>query len=98
VGSAEANFRTPLDNEGAMALTILPGTRVRFDPDTITKMEICCADAARVEIRIFAAGDGEPRLFEFPDKVAAVEFYRKVWLLRSGETLDDRQIESLVDR
>jgi hypothetical protein len=79
-----------------MVLTILPGTRIQFDPDRIEKLEICCADTARVEVRIYSTDSAAPRLFEFPDKAAAVDFYRKVWLLRSGEALDDAQIESLM--
>jgi len=79
-----------------MALTILPGTRVRLDPDQITKFEICCVDAAHAEIRIFVADAAEPLFFEFPDKAAAVEFYRQVWLLRSDEALDDREMENVM--
>ena len=79
-----------------MALTILPGTQVRFDPDRISKLEICCADAARVEVRIYSMDSAAPHLFEFPDKAAAIDFYRKVWLLRTGETLDDAKVESLM--
>ena len=79
-----------------MALTILPGTRARLDPDQITKIEICCVDAAHAEIRIFVADAAAPFFFEFPEKDAAVEFYRQVWLLRSGEALDDREMESVM--
>jgi len=79
-----------------MALMILPGTRIRFDPDRISKLEICCADATRVEVRVYSTDSPEPRLFEFPDKAAAIEFYRKVWLLRGGQTLDDAAVESLM--
>jgi len=75
----------------------LPGTGIRLDPDRITQIEICCLDATRAEVRILSTSDAPPRLFSFPDKAAAIDFYRKVWLLRSGETLDDRQIENLID-
>ena len=79
-----------------MALTILPGTGVRLDPDQIAKVEICCADATHVEVRIFAIAETAHRYFAFPDKAAAVDFYRQAWLLRSGEKLDDGQIEDLM--
>lgn len=80
-----------------MASTILPGTSVRIDPDRITKIEIGCIDEKRVEVRIFATGEEAPRLFVFPDKPAAIAFYREVWRLRSGETLDDRQIRQMME-
>ncbi|QEX17525.1 hypothetical protein FRZ44_28250 [Hypericibacter terrae] len=79
-----------------MALTTLPGTNVRLDPDQITKIDICCADTARVEIRIFLRDNSPHHFFEFPDKAAAVDFYRAVWQLRSGERLGDREIESFL--
>lgn len=79
-----------------MTWTILPGIGGRLDPDRIMKMEICCLDA-RVEVRIFSIDEATPRLFPFPDKAAAFDFYRKVWLLRSGDSLDGRQVESLID-
>ena len=79
-----------------MVLTILPGTRIRFDPDRLEKLEICCADEARVEVRIYSDDSAAPRLFEFPDKAAAIDFYKKVWLLRNGEALDDAQVEHLI--
>lgn len=79
-----------------MALTILPGTRVRLDPEQITKIDIYCADTARVEVRIFVRDETTHHYFEFPDKAAAIDFYRKVWQLRSGERLGDYEIESLM--
>jgi hypothetical protein len=79
-----------------MAHTILPGTRVRLDPEQITKIDICCADTARVEVRIYLREETPHHYFEFTDKAAAIEFYRKVWQLRSGNRLDDRKIESLM--
>jgi hypothetical protein len=79
-----------------MAQTILPGTRIHLDPEKITKIDICCADAARVEVRIFLGDDSTHHYFEFPGKVAAIEFYRKVWQLRSDERLENREIESLM--
>ena len=79
-----------------MASMVLPGTTVRLDPEQITKIDICCADAARVEVRIFLSDDAIHHCFEFPDKAAAVDFYRAVWQLRSGERLEDREIESVM--
>jgi hypothetical protein len=79
-----------------MVLTFLPGTRIRLDPDRISKLEICCADAARVEVRLYSTDGAEPRLFEFSDKAAAVAFYRQVWLLRGGQCLDDAEVEPLL--
>ncbi|MGH6880615.1 hypothetical protein [Hypericibacter sp.] len=79
-----------------MALTLLPGTRVRLDPEQITKIDICCADTARVEVRIFLRDEATHHYFEFASKAAAVDFYRQVWQLRSGEHLADREIESLM--
>jgi len=79
-----------------MVLTNLPGTRICLDPDRISKLEICCAEPARVEVRIYSTDDAAPRLFEFPDKAAAIAFYREVWLLRCGQSLDDAQIENLM--
>jgi hypothetical protein len=82
----------------------LPGTEVRLDPDRITKMEISCADSARVELRIFLSGESAHQEFEFPDKAAAVDFYRQVWLLRSedgfidGQNEKGHQIENLMAR
>jgi len=89
-------FCVPLGDKPAMVLTIVPGTRIRLDPDRISKLEICCADAARVEVRIYPTDDEAPHLFEFPDKAAAIAFYREIWLLRGGQSLDDAQIESLM--
>lgn len=79
-----------------MALTILPGTSVRLDPDQITKIDICCADTARVEVRIFLRDGSAHHYFEFSDKAAAIDFYRRVWQLRSGERLEDLAIENLI--
>ena len=79
-----------------MALTTLPVTNVRPDPDQITKIDICCADTARVEVRIFLRDDSPHHYFEFADKGAAIDFYRQVWQLRGGKRLDDRAIESLM--
>lgn len=79
-----------------MAPTILPGTRVRLDPEQITKIDICCADMARVEVRIYLREDTPHHHFEFADKAAAIDFYRRVWQLRSGDRLDDREIEGLM--
>lgn len=79
-----------------MVQTILPGTRVRLDPASIEKIDICCADGARAEVRIFLKDETNHHHFEFPDKAAAVDFYRAVWQLRSGERLEDREIESLL--
>ena len=93
---AEAVLFAYLGDEPAMALTVLPGTGVRLDPDRITKLEICCADATRVEVRIFSAVDTEHRYFAFPDKATAVDFYQQVWQLRSGEKLDELQVENLM--
>jgi hypothetical protein len=93
---AEAILFAHAGDEPAMALTILPGTGVRLDPDQIAKVEICCADATHVEVRIFSIAETEHRYFAFPDKAAAVDFYRQVWLLRSGEKLGDGQIEDLM--
>ena len=73
-----------------MTWTILPGTGIRLDPDQIANIEICCIGATHAEVRILSTGEAPPRLFSFPDKAAALDFYRKVWLLRSDETLDDR--------
>ncbi|HWA46338.1 MAG TPA: hypothetical protein VHA10_24180 [Hypericibacter adhaerens] len=80
-----------------MASTVLPGTGIRLDPDRIEKIEIACVDETRVEVRIFSVGEEAPRLFAFPDKPAAIAFYRDVWRLRSGQTLDDQQIQRLME-
>ena len=79
-----------------MALTTLPSTNVRPDPDQITKIDIYCAEMARVEVRIFLRDDSHHHYFEFPDKGAAIDFYRQVWQLRGGKRLDERSIESLM--
>jgi hypothetical protein len=55
---------------------------VAADPNQITKIEICCADADRVEVRVYSALYAEAEFFEFPDKASAIEFCRHVWLLR----------------
>jgi hypothetical protein len=80
-----------------MTPAILPGIGERLDPDRMTKIEICCAEATRAEVRIFVADETAPRLVVFPDKGAAVNFYRKLWLLRTGEILGDGQIENLIE-
>jgi hypothetical protein len=79
-----------------MTLMTLPGTELRLDPRRIGKMEIFCAKTTSIEVRIFLMDTPSPRVIAFPDKTAAVEFYRKIWLLRCGESLDDQQIQKLI--
>jgi hypothetical protein len=74
----------------------LPGTEIRLDPRRISKMEIFCAKATSIELRVFLMDVPSPRVVPFPDKAAAAEFYRKVWLLRCGEALDDQQIQRAI--
>jgi hypothetical protein len=102
---AEAiNFLASPGDEPPMALMTLPGTEVRLDPDRITKIEICCAETARVGLRVFLSGESTHHEFEFPDKAAAVDFYRQVWLLRSDDNFDacenekGHQMETLMAR
>lgn len=57
-----------------------------IDPDRITKIEICCVTATRVEVRIFSPLHAEPEVFEFPDKARAVEFCREIWVHRGDGT------------
>jgi hypothetical protein len=79
-----------------MTLMTLPGTEVRLDPRRIGRMEIFCAKATTIEVRIFLMDAPSPRVIPFSDKTAAVEFYRKIWLLRCGESLDDQQIHKII--
>jgi len=55
---------------------------VSADPNQITKIELCCTSAIRVEVRIYSELYAEAEIFEFPDKENAIDFCRKIWLRR----------------
>jgi hypothetical protein len=75
---------------------IVPRTQISVDPDKITKVEIICLDGVTAEVRIHLADAASPEVYTFLDKAAAIDFYREVWLLRSGKTLEDGQIEEIM--
>jgi len=56
--------------------------RASADPNQITKIELCCTSAVRVEVRVYSARHAETELFAFPDMASAIDFCHKIWLRR----------------
>ena len=54
-----------------------------FNPNQIIRMEICCVDDMRVEVRVYSAPYAEAKILVFPNKTSAIDFCHKVQGRRS---------------
>lgn len=57
----------------------------QIDPDLIARIEIARNFSDDMtQVRVFATNAGEPYLFEFENLGAAIQFYERLWSLRSA--------------